>query len=290
MAQTTETTLTSTIPAEFIVPMILQEARPFNVVAPLVFPGVQPFGAGKVWNKQKLPSTTAAAITEGSDIVATARTTTQGSLTVSEIGLSTEITKWAQEISKFRNWLPTWAASQGRAIAQKLTGDLCALFAALNSSTAVGTSGTNITVANFIEGIYTLEAANTPGQKRCVLHPRQVADLFNAIQASTGTPWVNVQELVREGRLPEGQPMAGFMGILFGVPVYSTTEVTTVNSDVDRCGAMFGPEALAFVRHRPLTVEYDYDASKRSTEIVTTITYAVGELTDDYGVPIETDD
>ena len=290
MAQTTTTTLATTIPAELIAPMIVAEARPFNVVAPLVLNEVLPPHKGKVWNKQKLPTTTAAAVTETSDIVAAARTTTEASLTIAEVGLATDITKFAQETSAFNDWLGTWAASQGRAIAQKITGDLCGLFPNLNSSTAVGTSGTDITVANFIEAIYALDAANAPGQKRCVLHPRQVADLFSAIQSASGAIYHNLAELIREGRLPNGQPAAGFVGMLFGVPIYSTTEVTNVNSDVDRCGAMFVEEAMTFVKQRPLTVEYDYDASRRSTEIITTITYAVGEVADSYGVPIETDD
>ena len=100
----------------------------------------------------------------------------------------------------------------------------------------------------------------------------------------------NLPELIRGGRLPEGQPEAGFVGMLFGVPIYSTTEVTNVNSDVDRCGAMFTREAMAFIQLRPITVEYDYDASGRVTEVVVTTAYGVGEVVDGYGVPIETDD
>jgi len=211
-------------------------------------------------------------------------------VTIAEVGLSTDVTTLAQETSKLDDQLFLWAASQGRAIAQKVTGDLAALFPSLNDSSAVGTSGTNITVANFIEALYTLDSQNAPGQKVAVLHPRQVADLFNAIQASTGTPYANLGELVREGRLPNGQPEAGFVGLLFGVPIYSTTEVTCVNSDVDRAGAMFTREAMAIVQLRPITVEYQRDVSARVTEIVVTAAYGVAEIEDNYGVPIETDD
>lgn len=289
MAQTTMSTLATVIPAEFIAAEILQEARPFNVVAPLVLNDIQPLGQGVVWNKSQLPVTAAASVDEGSDITAAARTTTEGTITVAEVGLNTEVTMIARETSRIENDLLTWAGSQGRAIAQKITGDLCALFASLNGSTPVGSSGTNITVANFIEGIYTLDNANAPGQKASVLHPRQIADLFAAISAATGTPFAAMDELVTKGRLPGGLPSAGFMGELFGVPVYGTTEVDLANSDADRCGGMFTPDALAFIQLRPITVKYDEDVSKRSTEVVVTAAYGVGEIVDGYGVPIETD-
>ena len=290
MAQTNTTTLATTLPTEFIAAEVLREARPFNVVAPHVTNDVLPSGQGKTWAMQKLPTTTAAAVDEASDIVAVARTTTEATVTVAEVGLSTEITRLALETSRLEDHLLLWGASQGRAIAQKVTADLCALFPSLNGSTAVGTSGSDITVADFIEAMYTLDNSNAPGAKACVLHPQQVADLFNAIVGAGGAVYHNLPELVRGGRLPEGQPEAGFVGMLFGVPIYSTTEVTSVNTDADRCGAMFTRDALAFIQLRPITVEYDYDPSGRVTEVVVTTAYGVGEVVDSYGVPIETDD
>lgn len=288
MALTNTSTLQYSLPTEHIVATVVQEARPFNVVAPLVLNEIQPRGEGTTWQKSILPTTTAAGVAEGSDIVAAARTTTRAYTTIAEVGLSTELSKLAEETSRLAGQVLLWAESQGRAIAQKVTGDLCALFPDLNGGSTVGTSGTNITVADFIEAMYTLDNANAPGQKRCVLHPRQVADLFTALTGS-GAVYQNLPELVREGVLPEGQPAAGFVGHLFGVPIYQTTEVDTVNSGANRCGAMFVAEAMAFVQLRPVTVEYDYDASRRAREVVVTAAYGVAEVIDSYGVPIVTD-
>lgn len=289
MAQTTTTTETTAIPTELIAAEVIEEARPFNIVAPLVLNKPMPDGTGKVMSIPKLPTTTAAGVTEASDIVAVARTTGEGNVTVAEVGLSTDLTKLASKTAKLPDQLLMWARSQGRAIAQKVTGDLCALFSAFNGSTAVGTSGTNITVANFVEAMYTLDAANAPGMKNAVLHPRQVADLFNAISASTGAAFSNVAELVRQGQLPEGTPAAGFIGLLFGVPIYQTTEVPTANSSADYSGGMFTQEAAAYVELWGITVEYDTDVSARATEIIVTACYGVAEIVDGYGVPIETD-
>lgn len=288
MTQTNTTTLTYSLPTEHIVAAVVQEARPYNVCAPLVLNEIQLRGAGKLWQKVVLPTTAAAAVAEANDITPAARTLSRAYTEIGEVGLSTELTRLAEETSSLANQVLLWAESQGRAIAQKVTADLCALFVDLHGGAAVGTSGSNISVADFVEAMYTLDNADAPGQKRCVLHPRQVADLFTALTGA-GAVYQNLPELVRQGILPEGQPAAGFVGQLFGVPVYQTTEVDLVNTSADRCGAMFVPEAMAFVQLRPITVEYDYDASKRAREIVVTAAYGVAEVVDSFGVPIVTD-
>jgi hypothetical protein len=288
MALTTTTTLGTLVPTEYVEARILEEARPYNVVAPLVWNLIQPEGMGTVRQISQLPASTAASVDESSDIAAAARTTTSASITIGEVGLATEVTRFATEVSKAQD-LDIWARNAGRAIAQKLTGDLCGLFAALNSGTAIGTSGTNIAVADFIEAVYTLENANAPGQPVCVLHPRQKADLASAIVAAGGTVFENLPELVRTGQLPAGVSGAGFWGVFLGVPIYATTEVATANSGADRAGAMFVREAIALVKQRPVTVEYDEDRSKRTTEVIVTTSYGVGEVVDSYGVPLVTD-
>ena len=273
-----------------IVATFLEEARPNNVAKPLVLNDILPTGKGKVWSKSKLPTTTAAALSEATDMTATARTTTEANITVAEVGLMTEVTDFAQDTAAANVAdLLTWAASQGRAVAQKITGDICALLSAFNGGTAIGTSGTNITVANFIEAMYTLDAANAPGPKYCLLHPRQVYDLFAAIVAASGTIYHNLPELIRSGALADGTPAIGFVGSLLGVACYQTTEVPTANSSADRAGGMFVREAMGFVQLKPVAAEYQRNASLRSTEIVVTTSYGVGEIVDGYGCPIVTD-
>jgi len=288
MADTTTTQLATAIPAEWINKVAIEEARPFNVVAPLCMRYELGQGEGLVFKPQKLPTTTAAAVAEGSDIIAATRTMAEGTITASEVGLATRITDKAAKAARVGGDLLTWAASQGRAMGQKLTGDFCALFAALNSSSAVGTTATNMTLADFVEAKYTLDNANAPGLRSCVLHPRQVADLWNALSGA-GAIFQNLSELIRNGRLPEGTPSAGFEGLLFGVPIYSTTEVDTANSAADVCGVMMVKEALGAAWQKGLVTEYDRDPSFRVSEVVISACYGVGEICDTFGVAIETD-
>jgi hypothetical protein len=293
MAQTTTTTLDAWVPSELISADILQEARPNTVVANLVQREFLSIGQGKVWEQTQLPSTTAAGVAETADLSAAARTpSTSASITVGEVGLSTEVTDLSLETAIVGD-LAVWARSSGRAVAQKVDGDLCGLFAGLNSTGtgAVGTSGEDLGIDDFVEAIYTLELANAPGQMACVLHPVQKRDLFAELTstANNAAVFTNLPELVREGRLPAGAPTNGFWGVFCGVPIYVTTEAETANSGADRVGAMFVREAMTLVQLRPLRVEYQRDASARSTEVVATIAYGVGENIDTYGVPIVTD-
>jgi N4-gp56 family major capsid protein len=293
MALTTTTSLDAWVPSEMISADVLEEARPNLIVANLVQREFLGAGQGKVWEQTQLPTTTAASVGETDDIAAATRTpTATASITVGEVGLSTEVTDLALETSVVGD-LAVWARSSGRAIAQKIDGDLCALFVGLNStgSGEVGTSGSDLVVSDFVEAIYALELNNAPGQMVCILHPVQKKDLFSALTNSSNgaSVFTNLSELVREGRLPRGAPTKGFWGMFCGVPIYVTTEVDTANSGADRCGAMFVPEAMTLVQLRPLRVEYQRDASARSTEVVATIAYGVGENVDTYGVPIITD-
>jgi len=293
MALTTTTTLDAWVPTELIAADVLQEVRPNIVVANLVQREFLGSGRGKVWQQTQLPVTAAANVDEDADIDGGARTpTTKASITVGEVGLSTHVTDLAIETAVVGD-LAVWARSSGRAIAQKVDGDLCALLATLNNSGSgpVGSTGVDLTIADFIEAIYTLEVNNAPGQPVCVLHPVQKMDLFNALTdtSNNAAVFTNLPELVREGRLPRGAATNGFWGVFCGVPIYVTTEVDTANSGADRAGAMFVPEAMVLVQLRPLRVEYQRDASARSTEVIATVAYGVGENVDTYGVPIITD-
>jgi hypothetical protein len=293
MALTTTTTLDAWVPSELISADILQEARPNIVVAGLVQREFLGAGQGKVWEQTQLPTTAAASVGETEDLSAVARTpATAASITVAEVGLSTEVTDLGLETS-IVNDLAVWARSAGRAVAQKIDGDLCALLAGLNSSGsgAVGSSGVDLKISDFVEAIYTLELNNAPGQMLCVLHPVQKMDLFNELTSTSNNAAVftNLPELVREGRMPQGATTSGFWGVFCGVPIYVSTEVDTANAGADRAGAMFVRDAMTLVQLRPLRVEYQRDASARTTEIVATIAYGVGENIDSYGVPIVTD-
>jgi len=278
--ETTLTTANDLVYAALINESVIDYARASVVVASLVRQFSLEGRPGRVLDVPVWGGLSAAGVDEGTDLTNTALATDKVTLTAAEVGVMITVTDLLAESDILAN-LDEYARQLGLAVADKIDSDLCALFSALNGGTAVGTSGSDMTDDNFLEALYTLEAANAPKPYHCVLHPRQWADLRKDIVAATGSPYSAsaAQEIVN----------SGFTGVLFGVNVYQTSNVPTANTGADRAGAMFSSEALGVVTKWPARTELERDASLRATEIVVTACYGVGELVDGFGVPIVTD-
>jgi hypothetical protein len=75
---------------------------------------------------------------------------------------------------------------------------------------------------------------------------------------------------------------------LFGVDIYESAVVTGTSAGA-YVGAVMHSDALAFCLKKDVAIETQRDASLRATEIVASMSYAVGELFDLHGVKIVTD-
>lgn len=120
------------------------------------------------------------------------------------------------------------------------------LVAALSAgfSTVVGTSGSNLTLANFLEAKATLEIANAADAGLiAILHPRQWNDLVqDAALTITGgagqyDPANNDVTKITGG---------SYKGRVHGVDVYVSSRVPTANSSADRAGMMLGRNAIVY--------------------------------------------
>jgi hypothetical protein len=106
---------------------------------------------------------------------------------------------------------------------------------------SVGTTGTDMTIANFLSAIATLEVAMVVPPYLSILHPVQVADLRTALTTIGGAVQWQVPE-AEQLRILGG----GYRGKFFGVDIFSSTYVPTKNSGADRGGAMFGRGAVVW--------------------------------------------
>jgi hypothetical protein len=212
----------------------------------------------------KWPLLTASDLTEGTDASNTAVNTTSTSVAADEAGIMITVTDMLLNSAGIGGLEP-YATELGKALANKIDTDLLAEVSDFSNS--VGTTGVDMTEANFLEAIYTLEAGNATGPFACVLHPIQVNDLRVALSATTGAIW--------------GGPSApaadlGAFASLYGVDVYKSTNCASVNIDADRQGFM-GPvgnqSGLAYVLKTGARTEMQRDASLRATEIVVTALY-----------------
>lgn len=269
------------VAAEIVDSLIIDAAYAGSVMLPLVYikdmRGMNTLTSEHV----KWPKLAATSPGDGADFSNTAVNTTSLSVTIDESGLMVAVSDLM--LASGAADLGDYGRQIGRALAEYIDTDLTAEFADFTSS--VGSSGQNMTVTNWLDAIYTNENANNLvyGDLVAVLHPIQVSDLRNDVEANTGTIFGTgtANSIFTPG--VQGQQ-------LFGVPIYSSTTCAAANTNADRVGAMW-PRGTAIVFDmlwEPRT-ELSRDASLRSTEIVVVSAYGHQNVNVAGGVKIVTD-
>jgi len=212
----------------------------------------------------KWPLLSATDLTEGTDASNSAVNTSSIGVTADEAGIMITVTDMLLTSSSLGGLEP-YAMELGKALANKIDSDLLAEVADFTSS--VGATGVDMTEANFLEAIYTLESGNAVGPFVAVLHPAQVHDLRTALAASTGAVWGGASAPAED---------IGAFGSLYGVDVFKSTNCASVNANADRQGVMMpmgNQSGLAYVLKTGARTEFQRDASLRATEIVVTAIY-----------------
>ena len=233
-----------------------------------------------------LPTLTAAAVNEATDLTNSAYATTKATLTAGEVGLMTTLTDVLSASDIVEDGV--YVDSAARAVATKITTDIAALSAGFGST--VGATTVNLTEASILDGIATLEAASVPGPYGALLHPQQKRDLVADI-GTTFTPGGNSGASARSelNDIAAARP-DGMMGDLFGFPFYISAAVPTATGGADRGGMIVDVNrAIGFVEKWPVRVEFQRDASLRAVEAVTVTDYGVGEIDDTSGVEVLSD-
>jgi len=205
---------------------------------------------------------TAAGLTEATDMSNTAINPTEVSCTATEVGIMADITDKLLGSAVVGSLAP-YAAELGKALADKIDTDCLAEVADFSNS--VGTTTVNMTHADFLEAIYTLENGKARGPFVSVLHPIQVSDLRTSLTTSGLATWDAVNNSA-----------IGAMANLFGVDIVQSTNCALVNTNADRQGVMMPlgfNSGLVFMSKRLARTEFERNASLRSTEVVVTAEY-----------------
>lgn len=225
------------------------------------------------------PKLAAAGVNEATDLTNTAINTTKVTATAAEVGLLITVTDLLAE-SDILAGLGDFARQCGMALAEKIDTDVTALFSGFSGT--VGVTATDLTEALWLDAIYKLEAANAPRPFVSIMHPRGTHALRKAIASSTGV-------------IHSGGPaysanvvdQAGYFDTLFGVPIFATTTVPSINTNTDWASAMMSDRnAIDFLEKWGVRTETWRDISLRATEIAVTAAYGVIELVDGYGIEI----
>tara|TARA_R110002012_G_scaffold113112_2_gene259074 strand:+ start:1765 stop:2607 length:843 start_codon:yes stop_codon:yes gene_type:complete len=235
-------------------------------------------GGGKSVEVPIYPTVSASAVSEASDLANTAINPTSVTITASEVGIMTTLTDLARN-SASRNVAQDIGRVFGEAIARKIDLDLTALFDGF--SVAVGGTGATLTADTVAQAHANLRNNSVPmNDLALVLHPMVAHDLKRGMTNTyAGLDTDISNEALR----------SGFIGTLFGVPVFETANMADTGTAGDYKGAMFHRDALGLAMMQDLKIEVQRDASLRADEIVATAVYGVAELQDGYGIEIGAD-
>lgn len=283
MADEVKTIISGTSSLDHLIAPIVAEAQfvaqERSIMRNLVKNYTVPANSGKVLQVPIYGNPTAAAVNEADDLTPSAITSSQIDITLSEIGLMTNVSDMAVNHTP-ANVISDIGRLFGEAIAKKIDTDLTALFDGF--STSVGAADAAITAAKLFEAVANLRASGVPATDlACVLHPMVAYDLKANLTNTFANS--NANDVANEAL------RTGYVGTIAGVPVYETSNLANTGTTGDYKGGLFHREAIALALGNDIKIETQRDASARATEMVGTAVYGVGEIHDSYGVEILAD-
>jgi hypothetical protein len=239
-------------------------------------------------------------VTEASDISATEMTTSDSTFSISEYGLRRDPTDNVIEDAISAEALISYIAVDGSSnLMAAANDDVCALFASYSNSS--GSTGVDLSLANFDDGLYGLADRGIVGDLVSVLDNQAARDFLNALQA-TGSQ-ANFQasadrQMATSFSPDQGRNSAGYIGTYKGVECYRQGMTDTANAGADVVSAIFCRGDIEANRplaslgqgsRREFRVETQRDASKRTTEVVMTMRWGCGITKNGSGQKLVTD-
>ena len=277
MAGSTSATLNDLLPSIVQEAMFVASER--SIMRGLVKNYTLAPGQGKTVNVPIYPVQTAAAVTEGEEVGNTAVSTDTAPLTIAQVGLRTLVTDLAVNASS-SNVVADLGRLFGEAIARKMDQDLIAQFANFTTNT-VGSTSTAITPALLMQAITKLKNAGVPTDGVvAVLHPAIAYDLKSALTTSGNTVFGGNGQ----GAVANEAMMNGFVGNLFGIPVFETSNFSNTGAAGDYVGGIFHRDALGLGLMQDIRIETQRRASFLGTDVVASAMYGTGVIYEGYGV------
>lgn len=292
MAQVTRTTeVTETIYTTIITDRILRELRPMNVCRP--FFRQAPAGHSLSHDFTLIDKSTGA---DNIGLVASVQSPTEGVTDLTNRNLDTDkarvtasvkaIMASITDLSEKVSLLDVMGETHGvaaRSMAEEMETTLAALLSGFSN---VSDAGASLDVATFLAAIAALEQRDISASLVSVVHPKQQGQLRSDIQSKTTSYWGNDNVSGFLDKYADN----GYVGALFGVPIYQTSVVPTSDAAANRAGAIFvAGEALGMLELWAVKAETQRDASKLLTELVLSDCYGVIEISDTRGQTLKSD-
>jgi hypothetical protein len=240
--------------------------------------------------------------TEATALSNTAVSTGSITITAAEYGVAIELTDNVEEDSV--NGLDLLGHFEQRmlhVISLAMDDDFCALFSGL--SNVVGTSGSDLTVANLLSAQTDLRTRGVNAEGVVyIIDNQQASDGDNAFIATNSAQAVYA---MAADRVLAYNPQPGhgmttrMISTLRGFPVFSSGLTDTANTGADVVGSCFVPSSayndnaghvtFGMAWKRLPRFETDRTAKNRSTDLVMTTRWGCGEQLDGSGTGIVTD-
>lgn len=188
-----------------------------------ILPGTKTAAFSKVTKQTALSAT----ITELTGLSNTAFGTTNVTAAIAEVGILRQFTKLVQRTNILgEDGLLQAAVRDGiQMCLEKFETDVWGQF--VNASTSVGTTNTAFTAANFAAGVSQLAINKAKGEAVAMLTTTQAKNLRADIIASTAT----VYGAGNGDGIMQRVGDDGFVGNVFGIPVYTNNLGTVVTTD-----------------------------------------------------------
>lgn len=315
MATSTTSTINDVVNTEVIEPVALDYAYDYQVIDQLVAPFSTVGRSSATLQLWKLASNLGSVgaygagydtefdvATQATDISSTTLSTDPVTISATEYGLNRTISDAVFEDAISGTELTQMVLSDSaRILMAAWESDLSALLSALNGGTPVGSSGSDLTLAQMSSAVITLrnKGVRAPDGFSFVL------DLEQANNYETALVAVGTSMAVYAGaadRLLAATPTAtsglanGQIGWFRNARVFATS-TKTANTAADVVGALLVHDspgnrpyaALGKNEKRPFRVLTQRDESLRATEFIASMRMGCGELSDASGIPIVTD-
>jgi N4-gp56 family major capsid protein len=233
---------------------------------------------GKTIQVPIYPIQTAVAVTEGDEVSNTAVSTDVATFDVAQVGIRTLVTDMALNASS-SNVVADLGRLFGEAIARKMDQDLIAKFTSF-STNSVGSTATTATPALLMQAITKLKNGAVPTDGLVmVLHPSIAYDLKAALTTTGNVAFTGGAF----GDVANQAMTQGYVGQLFGVPVFETANFTAATDAGDYVGGVFHRDALGLGIMRDIQIETQRRASYLGTDIVASAMYGTGVVYEGYG-------
>jgi LDH2 family malate/lactate/ureidoglycolate dehydrogenase len=113
-----------------------------------------------------------------------------------------------------------------------------------------------------------------------VLHPAVAYDLKSALTTTGNTAFGQGAF----GDIANEAMRMGYVGQLFGIPVYETSNFSNAGAAGDYVGGIFHRDALGLAMMRDISIETQRRASFLGSDVVCSAMYGVGTIYEGYGV------